>query len=127
MQPGGMSGPVGGGPMQGTGGPAVLRNPVMLTLITYMCCPYYGLYQCMKMEEELNRFLGKPAGGNILWMLFAIIPILGMPKLMAEARAKAGTATQGEGSLLGYLFLWPYLLPKDTNEVWERLGVKPAP
>jgi hypothetical protein len=128
MQPGygGMQGPGGPGPMQQGGPPGTIRNPVVNTLITFMCCPYYGLFQCMKVEEELNRFVGKNSGGSILWFLFALIPILSMPKLIGEARAKAGTPTQGDGSLIMYLLLWPFAVPKDANEIWEHLGVKPS-
>ena len=129
MQPGygGMAGPVGGGPMQGGGPPGTLRNPTMVLLVTYFCCVYYGLFQCMKVEEELNKFTGKGSGGSILWLLFPLIPALAMPKLIGEARQKAGTQTQGDGSLIMYILIAPYALLKDANEVWEAQGVKPAP
>ena len=116
--------------MQGYGAPAggppgQIRNPIMVLLITAMCgCLPYGMYQCMKIQEELNRYLGKNEGGSVMWFLFPLLPTLAMPKLIAEARAKAGTATQGEPGLLGYLFLGFYLFPKDANEIWERLGVR---
>lgn len=104
----------------------VIRNPVLVALISYLCCPWYGIYQLYQIEGELNRYLGKSQGASILWFLFALIPLLSMPKLIGEARAKAGTATQGDGGLLGYLFLGFFLIPKDANEIWERLGVQPT-
>ena len=123
--------PMGGAPMMqmgggGGGAPGTIRNPVMLAAISYMCCPWYGLWQCMKVEEELNRYLGKNQGGSILWFLFALIPILSMPKLIAEARAKAGTPAQGEGNLIMYILIGIYAFPKDANDIWEHLGVRPS-
>lgn len=109
-----MMGPGGGG----GGSVGTVRNPMMVLLITWFCCIYYGFWQCMKAEEEVNRYLGKTEGGSILWLLFPLIPCLSMPKLIAEARQKAGTPTQGEGSLIGYIFLAPYLFIKDVNELW---------
>jgi hypothetical protein len=111
-----------GGPMVPAGGAAIAgagaaRNPTTITLISMFCCFYYGLFQCMKTEEDLNKFLGKSGGGNILWMLFPLIPALSMPKLISEARARAGTATQGEGSLIMYILLPYYAFIKDANEV----------
>jgi hypothetical protein len=97
----------------------------MLAAISYCCCPFWGIFQLYKLEGELNRYLGKGDGGSILWFLFGLIPLLGMPKLIGEARAKAGTATQGDGSLIMYLLLGIYAIPKDANEVWEKLGVQP--
>ena len=119
----GMAGPTGGG-LQASGPPGEIRNPVVLAAVSYMCCPFWGIFQLYKLEGELNRYLGKSEGPSILWFLFALIPLLSMPKLMAEARAKAGTATQGEGSLIMYLLLGIYQIPKDANEVWEKLGVR---
>jgi hypothetical protein len=128
--------PMGGGgmaPMGGGGGgplaagpPGVIRNPMVALAVTCFCCPWFGFFQCMKAEEELNKFLGKSQGGNILWLLFPLIPALAMPKLIAEARAKAGTPAQGEGNLVGYIFLASYLFLKDANEIWESQGVKPS-
>ena len=113
--PGGGMAPAGPG---GLGPKGTARNPVTVTLISLFCCFYYGLFQCMKAEEEVNKFLGKSEGGSILWMLFPLIPVLSMPKLIAEARAKAGTPTQGEGSLIMYFLLAPYAFIKDVNELW---------
>jgi hypothetical protein len=102
------------------------RNPTTITLISMFCCFYYGLFQCMKTEEDLNKFLGKSGGGNILWMLFPLIPALSMPKLIGEARARAGTATQGEGSLIMYILLPYYAFIKDANEVLGKPNGLPA-
>lgn len=127
MQPGygGVQGPAGGG-MQSGGPPGAIRNPVMVAAISYMCCFLYGLHQLKEIEGELNRYLGKGQGGSITWYLFALLPLLSMPKLIGEARAKAGTPTQGDGSLIMYLLLGIYMIPKDANEIWEQLGVKPT-
>jgi len=112
--------------MQSGGPPGAIRNPVMVAAISYMCCFLYGLHQLKEIEGELNRYLGKGQGGSIMWYLFALLPLLSMPKLIGEARAKAGTPTQGDGSLIMYLLLGIYMIPKDANEIWEQLGVKPT-
>jgi hypothetical protein len=108
----------GGGPLQGPGQKGEVRNAVMSLLLCFVCCPFYAMYQGMKAEEDINRFLGKGQGGSILWFLFPLIPVLSMPKLIGEARARAGTATQGEGSLLMYILAWPYFFFVDVNELW---------
>jgi hypothetical protein len=113
-----------GGGLQAGGPPGEIRNPVMVAAISYMCCPFYGIFQLYKLEGELNRFLGKGDSGSVMWFLFTLLPLLSMPKLIGEARAKAGTATQGDGSLIMYLLLGIYAIPKDANEIWEKLGVK---
>jgi hypothetical protein len=108
----------GGGPIQGPGPRGEVRNPMVLLLVSLFCCPWYGLWQCMKAEEEVNRFLGKGQGGNILWLIFPLIPALSAPKLMAEARARASTPTQGEGNILLYIFVPYYSFIADVNELW---------
>jgi hypothetical protein len=124
--PGGGMAPAGPG---GLGPKGTVRNPTTVTLISMFCCFYYGLFQCMKAEEEVNKFLGKSEGGSILWMLFPLIPALSMPKLIAEARAKAGTPTQGEGSLIMYIILPYYAFTKDVNELWgpQQLAASALP
>jgi hypothetical protein len=108
----------GGGPIQGPGPRGEVRNPMMVLLVSLFCCPWYGLWQCMKAEEEVNRFLGKSEGGSILWLLFPLIPALSAPKLIAEARARASTPTQGEGNILLYIFVPYYSFIADVNELW---------
>ena len=130
--------PAGGGMMMQGGAPGAMaagpigtvRNATTITLVSIllsMCGGvYYGLFQCMKVEEELNRFLGKGSGGSILWLLFPLIPALSAGKLIGEARQKAGTPTQGDGSLIMYILLPYYSFVNDANEVWTAAGVKPA-
>jgi hypothetical protein len=101
------------------------RNPVTVLLLSSFCL-WVGLNQLRQIETDLNRFVGKNEPGSILWLLFPLIPLLAMPKLIAAARARAGTATQGEPSLPLYLFLGPYALPKDANEIWAAAGSRPG-
>jgi hypothetical protein len=106
--------------------PGEIRNPTTITLITLFGCgigAYYGLHQCRLIEGELKKMLGRPdTEGNILWYIFGLIPILSMPALVAEARARVGTQTQGAPGLIGYLFGWFYLIPNDANEIFQAAG-----
>lgn len=102
-----------------------IRNPIMVFLVGNFCF-LYALLQLRAIEGELNRFLGKGQDGSILWFLFPLVPLLGMGKLIGEARQRAGTASQGDGSLFMYLILGTFFIPKDANEIWEKLGVKPG-
>lgn len=97
-----------------------------VALISWLTAPicgagvFYGMHQLRTIEGELHVMLGhKEKEGNILWYLFALIPLLSMPKLIAEARARVGTQTQGEPGLLGYLFLGVYLITKDATEIFQ--------
>ena len=115
-----------GGGLQAGGPPGEIRNATMIAVITYVCaCAPYGIWQLYQVEGDLKRYLGKSDGPSILWFLFTLIPLLSMPKLIGEARAKAGTSTQGDGSLIMYLILGVYQIPKDANEIWEKCGVQP--
>ncbi|MCS6899724.1 MAG: hypothetical protein NZX77_08130 [Polyangiaceae bacterium] len=100
-----------------------IRNPVTTLLLCLVCFPI-GCVQLKALEDELNAFVGNGKKASILWLILPLIPVLGMPQLMAEARAKAGTPVQGEGNLLYYLFFGPYMIPKDANEIWRHLGAR---
>ncbi len=111
--------------MQSGGPPGTIRNPVMVFLISYICC-FYGMMQLRAIEGELKAYLGKGNEGSIMWFIFPLIPLLSMPALIGEARQKSGCPTQGNGSLIMYWLLGLYFVPKDANEIWETLGVKAA-
>jgi hypothetical protein len=118
--------PMVGGPGGGAGGPpGTIRNAVMIAAISYLCCPFYGVWQLYQIEGELKAYLGKGGGPSVLWFIFGLIPLLSMPKLVGEARARAGTSTQGDGNLIMYLLLGIFIIPNDVNEIWTKLGVQP--
>lgn len=100
-----------------------IRNPVVTMLIT-MVCFIAGFAQLKALEDELNAFVGNGKKASILWFLFPLIPLLGMPKLIGEARAKAGTPVQGEGNLILYILLGSYMIPNDANQIWQQLGAR---
>jgi hypothetical protein len=117
--------PMGQAGLAGAGPVGTIRNPVTV-LILSMVCFIVGLAQLRSLEDELNTFVGNGKKASILWFLFPLIPILGMPKLIAEARAKAGTPLQGEGNLIMYILLGPYMIPNDANQIWQHLGARPS-
>jgi hypothetical protein len=125
--------PAGGAPVVPAGntglaaGPVgAIRNPIMVFLVAGVTCGFFGLYSLYSIEGELNAFLGNGKKASILWFLFPLLPLLGMPKLIAEARAKAGTPVQGEGNLILYLLLGVYMIPNDANQIWQHLGARPS-
>jgi hypothetical protein len=124
MQPGYGGMAPSGGSMQQAGPPGQIRNPVLSMLAIMFCCPWYSFWQCKQTEGELHKFLGRNDDGTIMWMVAPIMPALNARKLIAEARAKAGTPTQGEPGFLGYLFFYYWNFLKDANEIWESQGVK---
>jgi hypothetical protein len=111
----------GGGPMMGGGGPkGQVRNPVMTLVISFVCC-FYLLWQMWSMLNELQAYTQdqefKP------WYMF--IPLLNyyflwikVPEQVAKAKQMAGSRTPANGIVL-YIFLGPYALAKDLNEVWD--------
>ncbi len=115
--------PVGSAGLAPVGPVGTIRNPIVVFLLTGVCF-LIGLAQMRALEDELNAFVGNGKKASILWFLFPLIPVLGMPKLIAEARAKAGTPVQGEGNLILYIFLGPYMIPNDANQIWQHLGAR---
>ena len=117
--------PVSGQPMMGSGAVGTIRNPVGVVVLTMCTFGLYGLYTLYSIENELHAFLGDGKKASILWFLFPLLPLLALPKVVAQARAKAGTPAQGEGNLILYLLLGPYMIPTDTNQIWQHLGAQP--
>jgi hypothetical protein len=99
------------------------RNPVMVLLISLVCAPY-ALFSIWQMCNELGAYLGKPIPW---WQLF--IPILNLifvfstlPKLVQEAKQKAGAQKPAMGGIV-YFLVAPYALAADLNEVWNPRGL----
>ena len=129
-------GQFGGGPMGAPGGPmggmgmggggmtgpkGQTRNPVTTLLFGMLCC-FYLLYAMWTMLNELQQFTRddefKP------WYMF--IPLLNyyflwikVPEQVAKAKQMAGSRNPQASGIVMYIFLGPYALAKDLNEVWD--------
>lgn len=110
-----MGAPGGGGGMQGARGQT--RNPVTALLGSMFCCgiPFYGMLNDLKEYTKDESF--QP------WHMF--IPILNLllllklPEIVTRAKQTAGSRNPQSESLVMYLFLAPFALAKDLNQVWD--------
>jgi hypothetical protein len=101
------------------------RNPVMVLLISAIC-GLYAIISMINMINELKNYLGK----DVSWIQL-FIPILNiiflfstLPKLVAEAKQKAGSPKPAMGGIV-YLLVGPYALAADLNDVWAGRGSLP--
>ena len=102
--------------MAGAGQRPTLREPVMTLLMCFI--PIYGIIVCYKMANELAQFTrsGFFSLGflipcyNFIWILMAL------PNEVAKAKQMAGSPKPPRSFIL-YLFLWPYALACDLNEI----------
>jgi len=115
----------------GYGQPAIaakgpIRNPVMVTLLTFVTCGVYGIVAIYSMMSELRGYLNKQeiVPWQILVPVLNFIIVIGkLPDWVTEAKRRAGSRNpQSSGPIL-YFFLLPYFLTKDMNEVWDPTGV----
>lgn len=116
------------GPSGPTGPIGKDRNPVMV-LVIGMICFVYALIQFVQMISELKAFRQKD---DISLILF-FIPILGLikmwqlPEKVLEAKRMAGIPNPQTVHPLGYLFLSPFFLSSDLNEIWAAArGGRPS-
>lgn len=102
-----------------------VRNPVMVTVLTYVTCGIYGIIAFYSMLSELKAYLNKEE--IVPWHLF--VPVLGLiillgklPGWVTEAKQRAGSRNQQSSGPILYFLLAPYFLTKDLNEVWDPMG-----
>jgi len=110
--------------MAGAHGPVgQVRNPVM-SLVIGLVCGFYLLYLLWVEANELKAFRGKDDINPILFFvpILNIILIWGLPEKVLEAKQMAGIPNANVSSPILYLFLWPYFLTGDLNEIWQAAG-----
>ena len=115
-------------PAAGSGPIGQTRNPVM-TLLLSMICAFYMLYSLMAMLQELKNYLKKDeiAPWHVwipYWNLYVLC--VQTPKWVAEAKQRAGSQNAQASNFILYLFLSPYALASDLNDVWNPRGQLPA-
>ena len=107
--------------MQAGGFRGQTRNPVNVLIFGFVCC-FYAIYQMWMMLNELQQYTRdqdfKP------WYMF--IPLLQyyflwvkVPEQVAKAKQMAGSRNPQPAGIVMYIFLAPYALSKDLNEVWD--------
>jgi NADH:ubiquinone oxidoreductase subunit 6 (subunit J) len=111
-------------PMSQAGGKPVVRNPIMVTVLTFVCF-IYGLITFYQMMSELKAYLNKEE--IVPWHLF--VPILGLivlltklPGWVTEAKQRAGSRNPQSAGPIMYFLLAPYFFTKDMNEVADPMG-----
>lgn len=109
---------------QGVSKPGV-RNPVMVTVLTFVTCGLYGMIMFYTMLSELKAYLNKEE--IVPWHIF--VPILGLivllgklPEWVTEAKQRAGSRNPQSAGPIMYFLLGPYFVTKDLNEVWDPMG-----
>lgn len=127
-----MGGPMGSGPMgtnmmlggQGGGmqGPrGQTRNPTTALLGTLFCCGMYHLFGGYGMLNELKAYTRDEQLQS--WHLFIpvlnLLMILKLPEIVTRAKQMAGSRNPQSASLVMYLFLFPWALAKDLNQIWD--------
>ena len=102
-----------------------VRNPVMVTLLTFVTCGLYGMITFYMMLSELKAYLNKEE--IVPWHIFvpilSLIVLLGkLPGWVTEAKQRAGSRNQQSAGPIMYFLLAPYFVTKDLNEVWDPMG-----
>jgi len=113
----------GAAPMAGGGPKGQTRNPMMSLLISWVCF-LYALYVTYQMTCELKAYLNTEE--ITPWWAFIfplnLMLLLKLPGLVTEAKRRAGVANPEAGNLILYLFVTPYIMAKDLNDVWNPTG-----
>ena len=98
-----------------------IRNPVNILIFSFVCC-LYAIYAMWTMLNELQAYTEDQEFQP--WMMF--VPLLGIyfllvkvPEQMAKAKQMAGSRVPQASGIVMYIFLGPYALAKDLNEVWD--------
>jgi hypothetical protein len=102
-----------------------VRNPVVVTLLTFVTCGIYGMVTFYMMLSELKAYLNKEE--IVPWHIFvpvlSLVVLLGkLPDWVTEAKQRAGSRNQQSAGPIMYFLLAPYFLTKDLNEVWDPAG-----
>lgn len=132
MQGGPMAGPYGAAPMMPAGGfggggmsnnrpRGEMRNPVMVLVLSMLCC-FYALFALWSMLSELQNYTNDEDFQP--WHIF--VPILGIyflwvkvPEQINKAKQMAGSRNPQNAGIVLYIFIPYFALAKDLNEVWD--------
>jgi hypothetical protein len=118
---GGFGGGGFGGGAAGAGPVGQTRNPVMVLVISMVCC-FYGIYQLFTMIGELKAYTkdeSLPIWGLLVPGYGIYLMLIKVPELVGKAKQMAGSRKREPMNIVLYLFLSYYALAQDLNEVWD--------
>jgi hypothetical protein len=118
----------GAAPMMGGGAPVArggfgpigqTRGAAMAMVISFVCAFYY-LYLIWVEVNELKAFRGKDDINPILFFIpiLNLIQVWNLPPKLLEAKQMAGVPNAQVSHPILYLFLFPYFVTNDLNEIW---------
>jgi hypothetical protein len=98
-----------------------MRNPILVVVLTYVTCGFYGIFALLSMLGELKTFRQKNDISPILFFIpiVGILEMIKLPAKVLDAKRMAGVPNAQEPNAILYLLLWFYMLPADLNEVWQ--------
>lgn len=119
--------PAGGYAPAGPHGPVGnIRNPIVVTLLGFVCFVYL-LFVMWSEVNELKAFRRKDDINPILCFvpILNIIMFWNMPEKVLEAKHMAGVPNPQVVHPVLYLLLWPYFFTNDLNEIFQAAGARP--
>lgn len=122
-----MGAPMGGGMMMGGQGGGMAgprgqtRNTTTALLGTLFCCGLYHIFGGYGMLTELKEYTKDESLQP--WHMFIpilnLLMLLKLPDIVSRAKQMAGSRNPQSAGLVMYLFLFPFALAKDLNQVWD--------
>jgi hypothetical protein len=105
-----------------------LRNPIVVTLLGFVC-PFYLLFVMWSTVNELKAFRQRDDINPILFFvpILNILLFWSLPEKVLEAKQMAGIPNAQVVHPVLYLFLWPYFFTTDLNEIFQAAGARPPP
>ncbi len=91
-----------------------------MQLVIGLICGFYLIYVLWMEINELKAFRQKDDLNPILFLvpILNILLVWGLPAKVLEAKQMAGVPNAQVSHPVLYLFLWPYFLSNDLNEIW---------
>lgn len=108
------------GSLIATGPVGPVRNWMMVAFLSYCCGGLGAVYYLWTFAKELNAFR-QQSDVNFIMLLFWV-GFLSFPEKVLDAKRLAGVSSPSASSGIAYMFLWPILLTKDLNEIYQAAG-----
>lgn len=91
-----------------------------MQLVISAVCGFYALYLIWVEVNELKAFRQKDDINPILFFIpiLNLIQLWGLNQKVLEAKQMAGVPNPQVSHSILYLFLWPYFMTNDLNEIW---------